>query len=104
MNPEDDLDALLACADGDELPAGDVFVRAVLARVDQGRRRRRIVLAAVAGAITAAACAAWIALPIQAPVEVLGGPINSITVLALVALCGLVWIDTEGTPMRVGRR
>jgi len=95
MSMPERCDASLPERDGGFSVEEQAFTEAVLRRFDRHRRRRRML---VAGAcLFALVAAAWLLAFVPAPDTrtAFGGLRDTLAVLALAALCGVVWIVAD---------
>lgn len=101
MSPDNDFDTLLIGRDHDEMPNADAFVGAVMMRVNQRRRYRRIMLVVVGSLVALGACVVMTLLPASGAFRASENPLQIVALCALAALCGWVWVATEDTRLAI---
>jgi membrane protease YdiL (CAAX protease family) len=81
--------------DGDFSVEEQAFTEIVLRRFDRHRRRRRMLVAG--SCLFALVAAAWLLalVPVPDPRPAIGGLRDMLAVLAMAALCGVVWIAAD---------
>jgi hypothetical protein len=99
MTPDDEFDAYLTAQLEEAALSDHEFSRGVVARMAAHRRRRRLALGGAGVVASIVAAVVLLLSPASVTAVPAMTPEGIVAMLLLVALCSLVWIGTESSPL-----